>query len=357
MPPRRRRLRHGFTKSELLILVAVGFLTVTGLSLRAALGLGKAAATPRVGSEVSAGLQATIAKAASTRSKASSTTATTAPAAKSPPSTSRPVPPADVKWVNTNHQIAYQGMTRSYMVAEPTPPPTGKVPVIVVLHGVNSNPLAEEARTGFPPIVGPAILVYPAGYLNTWDAGTCCGAPVGMHLDDVGFVKAVTQQVLATYPQASSSQVFLVGYSLGGKLAWDIACHGAGPYRAVATYGSVPVTSCPQVGPVAAMIMAGTDDPQIVTSMSEPQISVAGFTEDRIPTFVAQVRTDDSCGDASSTEHLGGETTQVWAHCAPGDVVASTLYAGQDHGWPEGTSSTPSAQQVIWAFFRSLGAT
>lgn len=351
---KKRRRYTGFLRVEMVILLVVGVMTVTGLSVRAALHLGKPHASAQVGKEVSAGFRATIDRTQG-RGAPGSTSTSTPGAAKAAPTTT--VPPGSIKWTNTYHQISYGGMTRTYMVAEPTPAPTGKVPLIVVLHGVNANPLAEEQRTGLLPVVGPAILVYPAGYLHTWDAGTCCGAPVGMHLNDVGFVTTVAQKILADYPQTTPSQVYLVGYSLGGKLAWDIACHGTTVFHAVATYGSVPVVSCPKVGPVSAMLMAGTNDPQVSTSDSQPQISVAGFTQDRTGTFAAQLRRDDGCSATHTTQTVGTATTKVWPRCNSGMAVGYVLFAGQDHGWPEGTSTTPSAQQLIWAFFRSLGAT
>jgi polyhydroxybutyrate depolymerase len=352
------RRRHGFLKSELAILLTVAVLTITGMSVRAAAGLGKAEASPRVGNEVAAKLKASIgdAKPVASTTTAPPTSTTRPPAATAPSTTSTTVAPASIKWTNTTRYITYQGMERTYVVAEPTPAPTGKVPLIVVLHGVNSNPLAEEQRTGMLSVVGPAIVVYPAGYLHTWNAGHCCGTPVTMNLDDVGFVTTVAKQVLADDAHTTSSQVYLVGYSLGGKLAWDIACHGVTVFRGIATYGSVPVTACPDVAAVPAMVMAGTDDPQVITNPALPQVQEGGFTEDRTYTWVDQLRQADGCSAKSTSQTVGSETTRIWSDCHAGEAVAYTLFNGEDHTWPEGTTTTPSAQQIIWAFFRSLGA-
>lgn len=243
-------------------------------------------------------------------------------------------------------------------MVEPTPAPQGRhrLPMVVVLHGVNASPQAEEVRTGLPPIVGPAILVYPTGYDYTWNAGGCCGAAVTAGLNDPGFVTAVAQQVMADYPVVAPSQAFLMGYSLGGKLAWDIACHGTSVFKGVATYGSVPIIACPHVPPIPAAVLGGSNDPSLAINSSVPPVSQNGITEMTADQFVAELRADDSCVGAGTTQTLGTESTTTWDRCAPGKAVVETVYHGEDHTWPEGTPTTPSAQQVIWAFFRSLGA-
>lgn len=364
--------RQGLKRSEMAILVAVTIMAAVTLTVIDVTGAGKPRENLRLGQQIAADLRATVAKSPSTAPSADPGTAAASPSTSSPSTSSRStksaprkpastttttVPPAKIQWVTTTHTISFQGMTRSYLVAAPTAPLKGKVPVIVVLHGINATPQLEEQRTGLLPLVGPAILVYPTGYDMSWNAGTCCGPAFTAGLNDVGFVTAVTQQVLATHSAAAANQVFLLGYSNGGKLAWDIACQGSTVFRAVAAYGAVPATTCPKVGPVPAIVMAGNNDPEIAVDNSQPKITEDNFAEPTVQQFVTELRTDDACSGASTAQTTGTETTTIWAHCASGMAVAQTIFNGQDHTWPEGTSTTPSAQQIIWGFFRSMGAT
>jgi polyhydroxybutyrate depolymerase len=237
------------------------------------------------------------------------------------------------------------------------PAPTGKVPVIVVLHGSAVTPAYEEHRTGFLPVVGSAIVVYPTGYGETWNAGHCCGAAHAAGLNDEAFITAVVAQVLAEHPNADAAKVDLVGYSNGGRLAWSLACDDPSVFRAVAVYGAVLDESCSHLGPISAIEIAGRADPELTIDSSKPATVSFGFTEPTVTAMTAQLRASDGCSATSSVNTHGRATTTTWAGCAGDRRVALALYQGQDHSWPAGGGTTPSAEVLIWRFFVSLGAT
>ena len=264
---------------------------------------------------------------------------------------------AALRWVTTSRPISSGGMSRSYLLAEPEPAPTAKVPLIVVLHGIDATAQFEEQRTGLLPIVGPAVVVYPLGYKQSWNAGTCCGPAYSSGVNDLEFVTAVVHRVITQHPILSPKQVYLVGYSNGGKLAWDLACKDPSLFAAVGVYGAVPAAACPTPGPISAIEIAGLADTELTVQATKPPTVQAGFTELPVDTLVARLRGDDGCGTSETVTAHGVEQTTNWIHCANGARVAYSLYRGQNHNWPVPTPTTPSAESLMWSFFRSVGAT
>ncbi|MGH9077878.1 MAG: alpha/beta hydrolase family esterase, partial [Acidimicrobiales bacterium] len=175
-------------------------------------------------------------------------------AARRTPGQLQPPQAGSAGWVTSTEPISVGGMDRSYLLVEPAPLPRTPVPVIVVLHGLAASPQFEEARTDFMPIVGPAVLVYPFGYQMSWNAGTCCGAAKDAGVNDVAFISGVVDKVLSDHPTSTeASQVFLVGYSNGGKMAWQMACQDPSQFAAIGVFGAVPAANCPTRQPVAAI--------------------------------------------------------------------------------------------------------
>ncbi|MEV6846296.1 hypothetical protein [Actinoplanes sp. NPDC051411] len=162
------------------------------------------------------------------------------------------------------------GLTRSYVVVRPARAP-GPLPVLVELHGCCTTPWAELARSGFVPATGgAAILVYPAGYDEHWNAGACCGSAT---VDDVAFLTAVIERVPPGHP------VYLVGYSNGGRMACRLACERP------ALFGAVSAFPCPRPPPMPILIAAGTDDPELTVPVAGIPHVVGGFVE---PSVVGQ---------------------------------------------------------------------
>ena len=273
---------------------------------------------------------------------ASSTTATTTTTTTAP------------TWVTTTVSINYSGGARSYLLSRPATTSTSKLPVLIELHGFGATPQEEEDRSGFLDVTGPAILVYPAGIDGSWNAGFCCHEAQALGIDDVGFIKTVVSQVLATQPDTAPNRVYLVGYSNGGKMALRMACEAPMLFAGVASYGAVNAKPCNNPSAASLLELAATADPELTIGPDGPPQVENGYTEPTVVAQVAQYRQADACNDVTTATTQGTLTTTTWTECASGREVQLGLYQGGDHGWPDGDATTPSAAQVMWQFFQSL---
>jgi polyhydroxybutyrate depolymerase len=258
----------------------------------------------------------------------------------------------DESWVTASVAITVGGLDRRYLVVRPRTP-TGPLPVLVVLHGRWVDPEVEVQRTDFAAVTGPAILVFPAGFGQSWNAGACCGAAHDADVDDVGFVTAVIQQVLAEQPGAAPDHVYLAGYSNGGKLAYLLACSEPELFAGVAAVGAVPVASCASTTAVPFIVVSNRGDPELSQSDADPPQSVNGFTMPSVAATVDQLRVRNGCSATSAAATSGRATTTTFAGCASADPVVGAVYDADNHDWPAGDAQTPAAASLIWNFLLS----
>ena len=258
----------------------------------------------------------------------------------------------DESWVTTSIAITVDGLDRRYVVLRPRTP-TGPLPVLVVLHGRWVDPEVEVRRTDFAAVTGPAILVYPAGFGQSWNAGACCGPAHDAGVDDVAFVAAVIQQVLADQPGAAPDHVYLAGYSNGGKLAYALACAKPELFAGVAAVGAVPVATCASTTAVPFIVVSNRGDPELSQSDADPPQSVNGFTMPSVAATVDQLRVRNGCSATSADATSGSVTTTSFANCGSADSVLRVTYDADNHDWPAGDAQTPTAASLIWNFFLS----
>lgn len=267
-----------------------------------------------------------------------------------PVSATAPAPPG---WTTTNDQLEVDGMTRRYLLVRPQVVSTTPLPVVVVLHGRTVTPEIEEQRTGFPGVVGRAILVYPAGYQASWNAGACCAGAQSAGVDDVTFIEDVVHQVLASQRDAAAGQVFLVGFSNGGKMAFRLTCAAPGLFAGFAVVGAVPVSVCPHPPAIPFTELAFDNDPLLTLAPAQPHRRLNGFVEASIEEQVAFQRGVNACSPAGGAQVRGSLTVTTWTACASRKPVQLALYQGNTHMWPAGDATTPSAERVLWEFFGS----
>lgn len=242
--------------------------------------------------------------------------------------------------------VRIQGLSRGYLLIAPAHS-TGPLPLVVVLGGVSASPTQEAERDELMPEVqdGNAILVYPAGYGESWNVGVgdCCQAAAVVGVNDVAFVQAVTEAVKSTM---SVSTTYLVGFSNGGKLAYQVLCNYPGLFSAAAIVAATPLVSCPTQVPIPMMIMVGAKDPELPEQ---------GHTHNAVVEYTAALatwRAYNGCGGEPSVVGIGTAVTTTWTDCSSGADVVGVLYRGLDHAWPTKAlvGSNVAAAPTIWNF-------
>jgi polyhydroxybutyrate depolymerase len=244
-------------------------------------------------------------------------------------------------------------MARSYLVARPRLVGTAKLPILVVLHGQLATPEGEMARDGYLDVVWPAIVVYPVGYDTSWNAGACCGAAQELNIDDVSFVTAVVQQVERNQADAST-RAFLVGFSNGGRLVFNMACYQPQLFAGFAVVSAAAVMTCPHRAPVPFLYLAGDADTELTITPSQPPVVINGFAQPSVDEIIGDYESANGCPPTPVQTTSGTATSELWKGCATGDPVELVLYHGQEHSWFQADGQTPSAQAVTWKFFTSL---
>jgi polyhydroxybutyrate depolymerase len=248
------------------------------------------------------------------------------------------------------HTVTVGGVRRTYrsIVADQL---TGRVPLLVVLHGRGQSEPTVVRQTGFLGLAEQrrAVLVFPDGEQRSWDAGHgCCGAAGSRRAPDVPFVAAIVAEAVRRWP-VDAKRVYLVGYSNGGKLAYRVACVDPTLFAAVATYGAVPLAPCePGTPPVPFLLAVGAADPVLPfhgRPGGHPPLPA-------VPQAVDWLRIQDGCPARAQTGRDGSAVLQRWADCAGGTDVESVVYPGRGHAWPVARAGggSPTAATLMWAF-------
>jgi polyhydroxybutyrate depolymerase len=262
------------------------------------------------------------------------------------------VPSAPLGWTITAERLVSDGRWRYYLLARPAHSASRDLPLVVVLDGRDMTPAEIEQRTGFLGLVGPALVAYPAGFGQSWNAGYCCGAAHRAGIDDVAFLEGVIGQILATEPPAGTHHVYLVGYSNGGRMAYRLACSDPGVFSGVAAVEAVAVSTCSQVRPVPLIEVASSGDPLLTIPAGGHPKHIAGHVEPTVSALVQSWRQLEGCAPSSTTTAYPALQITQWAHCDAPGRVALAVYQGGSHRWPGGGPATPSASRVIWDFFQ-----
>jgi polyhydroxybutyrate depolymerase len=263
------------------------------------------------------------------------------------------LPPPVPGWSIAAFRLRWEGLDRYYLVARPRSGGTSHLPLMVVLHGHGMVPATMESLTHFLQTVGRAVVVYPAGYWASWDAGYCCGVAARQGVDDVGFVGAVVHRVRGTGRSRLRGPAFLVGYSNGGRMAYRLACQEPGAFAGVAAVEAVPVYPCARTRPVSLLVVASTGDPLITVSDALPPKRIDGHLEPTVAEAVAAWRRLDGCRGGAQAGTAGLFSWQRW-HCAAGATLELAVRPGGSHAWYQGSGATPSDQRLVWSFLSSL---
>ena len=270
--------------------------------------------------------------------------------------------------------LRHGGRERTYVLRLPSgvPRESSGLPLVIVLHGGGGNARNAEAMTGFTAKAEAErfIVVYPEGTsrrapLLTWNAGHCCGYAMEQSVDDVGFIRALIDELSAKH-RIDRKRVYVTGMSNGAMMAHRVGIELSDKVAAIApVVGAVFGDEPRPRSPVSAIMINGMLD-ESVPYRGGPSGGRGRQAWDGTPTkpSLDQARVwaeTNKCSSTLRTEDRG--TYVVGRHECP-SPIAVEIYSVKDngHAWPGGRSGsrlgdTPStsldATDVIWAFFRA----
>jgi polyhydroxybutyrate depolymerase len=158
-------------------------------------------------------------------------------------------------------------LNRNYLVHVPakynskTP-----IPVVLSFHGGGANAEGMVKFCGLNDKAEEAgfLVVYPSGTgrlnLLTFNGGNCCGYAMNNNVDDVGFVRAILDD-LAKVANIDAKRVFATGMSNGGIMSYRLASELSDRIAAIAPVGGpMGMETCSPTRPVPVIHFHGTDD-------------------------------------------------------------------------------------------------
>lgn len=250
------------------------------------------------------------------------------------------------------------GLTRTFILH--LAPSYGIQPQALVInyHGYNftaskmeqySNMPAEADKAGF-------ILVYPQGVDDppSWNAGIGAEGPTG-DADDIQFTRDMLNYLEQNYC-VDAHRVYVTGFSLGGGMAYRVACILTNQIAAIATvsgaYYHAP-GGCQPSRPIPVLEIHGQAD-QFAPYDGNPTAMMAA-----VSVYLNVWLTHDQCSGSPDTIFQQGDVTGLeWKHCANGVVVEHYRISDGGHVWPGGgniatlgySTHVIDANVVIWNF-------
>ena len=271
-----------------------------------------------------------------------------------------------------NHTLQFAGSTRSYLLRlPPAMQPGVRVPLVIVLHGGGGNADNAEHMTGFTDKGREEgfIVAYPdgtgplEGKLLTWNDKHCCAYAMKNDVDDVGFIRALIDDVSANYP-VDAKRIYATGMSNGGMMSHRLGIELSDRLAAIApVVGTVFGDEPAPAHAISALMINGLLDEHVPWQGGPPGGRGArGW--DGTPTRPALDQLSfwskaNACAPdpvKTDTEHW----TEWRAKCSPHVDVELYLVKDNGHAWPGGQpgssrGDTPStamnATDVIWSFF------
>lgn len=265
--------------------------------------------------------------------------------------------------------LSVQGRTREYLLHVP-PAPNGSL--VLAFHGGGSAPVQLQRVSGLDALADREhfILAYPEAVERSWADGRNETSAEKQGVDDVGFAKAVIDDIARTLV-INRARVFATGLSNGAIFTHRLGCEAAETFAAIApVIGAIAKNtsgSCRPQMPVAVVAIQGRTDPSVsfegnehLRSSRETEgiwRSLNGCSPEVVSTPLPVLVKDGTSVQRRS-----------YAGCRDnGDVVWYEIEGG-GHRWPPETvsdarsqaengvsSQNLNASEVIWAFFKDHG--
>ncbi len=256
--------------------------------------------------------------------------------------TGKTATPGDVE-----RTVLVGGVSRSYLLHIPDAY-NGSDPVslIVDYHAIGGTGATERTASPYPPVTDPegVVMAFPTGLPGTpgtaWNIGPCCVDNV----DDVTFTWRMIEDIEAI-ACIDASRIYAVGISMGGGMAYHLACQPDSVFAAIAPSSfdliQRDAESCAPPGPVSVVSFRATGDPLVPYSGG-----YSAVIPDHPVTFLGAVETFNKWGEingCAGSVQYDGNGCQFYgaAQCQGGaevmlctEQVNQVIYGNVSIAWP-----------------------
>ena len=242
----------------------------------------------------------------------------------------------------TTYSMKVGRVTRQYEVIAPTAALPKSAPIIVVLSGAASTTSNEIIRDRMVPYVDAdkAEVVYPVAIKESWNAIGCCDAAAKEKVNDVGFIKALVPRIDPRHARP----IYVVGYSVGGRLAYRLACTDPTLFDGMAAVKADPMPGCVVTTPMNVIVFSSMDDKYVPYKPGEKGKETPPATVQ-----IARLQKDMGCAAKPTVVKPKGMVGLSTWSCASGKTLQWALYPTGGHDFP-GPRDGTSANQLIYSF-------
>lgn len=271
------------------------------------------------------------------------TTTTTAAADRPAPTTSSEpgastttAAAADVDIVD--HSVQAGIIRREYLVVSPKRVEPGtRLPVVMALHGLGQDRNAMLNAADWRGAVerDRFIAVFPQGFANSWNMGSCCPPASLLAIDDQAFLDQVVGELTAR-PDVDPQRLYLSGFSNGAMMAYSAVCARPGVYAALGTISGSNISGCTPSEPISLLHQHGDPDP-VVPFDGQPSLTQLLSSADfpPVPATIAAWAAADRCATPPEvTTESSGVERSTWSPCQDGTEVELVRLPGLGHAWP-----------------------
>ncbi len=268
--------------------------------------------------------------------------------------------------------LDYDGLERTYTLYLPegVDSESDPLPLVIALHPAGGDAVTMAFITGLNVLAQQErfIVLYPNGPGGYWDYGWNLPEweAVPDVRDDPGFIAALLDDIIATYP-VDAQRIYALGFSNGARMIFRLACEMNGRLAAAAAVSGVLTSDvaaiCPEELAVSLLMMHGTAD-TVIPWEGKPLYLDGDHVGDTLPALDAlDVWVSRSaCPDTLDLSQLDISPRISIRHasysgCAGESGVDFYAVVGGGHEWF--TYPGFVASEVIWAFFAAhpLGGT
>lgn len=257
--------------------------------------------------------------------------------------------PADAQFKRVDRTIKVGKLDRSYHAFIPESAGNGReISVLFAFHPLFGSGEGMIDQMAIHRVSGADnfIVVYPEGFRRSWNTLDCCGPAMRRNIDDIGFVKAMLED-LKQFGNISASRNFAAGFSNGFAFSQELACQLPDRFAAIAGGGAMRDTTraCSGAKPISVFVMHGQQDP-LSPFDGRKGSPDTGATEVSMATVEAFWSRINRCGNARTVTKLGDVACSSHTGCSSGTEVTICLVPGMGHWWP-GTSGKRMTERKL----------